>query len=70
VEMADADELTSGRPKKSKKGSDVKFGHEFKAKKAGGDVKKGGVDPYAYLSLSQAAKSGGRGKKIGIAGKR
>lgn len=38
--------------------------------KAGGDVKKGGVDPYAYLSLSQAAKSGGRGKKIGITGKR
>ncbi len=39
--------------------------------KAGGDVKKGGVDPYAYLSLSQAAKKGQRGRtSIGIAGKR
>jgi ribosomal RNA-processing protein 12 len=40
--------------------------------KAGGDVKKGGVDPYAYMPLSQAAKKGARGKRthIGIAGKR
>lgn len=38
--------------------------------KAGGDIKKGGVDPYAYLSLSQAAKKGGRQQRIGIAGKR
>jgi ribosomal RNA-processing protein 12 len=45
-----------------------KLGHEFKAKKAGGDVKKGGVDPYAYMSLSQAAKKKGR-NRTGIAGK-
>jgi len=71
VEMADG-EASSGKGRKSKRKSDVKLGHEFKAKKAGGDVKKGGVDPYAYLPLSQAAKKGGRGghSKIGIAGKR
>lgn len=40
--------------------------------KAGGDVKKGGVDPYAYMSLSQATKKGGKGgrSQIGIVGKR
>lgn len=30
-----------------------KFGDAFKAKKAGGDVKKGKVDPYAYIPLSR-----------------
>jgi ribosomal RNA-processing protein 12 len=71
VEMADGD-AASGKGRRSKRKSDVKLGHEFKAKKAGGDVKKGGVDPYAYLPLSQAAKKGSRGErsKIGIAGKR
>ncbi|PPR02396.1 hypothetical protein CVT26_011364 [Gymnopilus dilepis] len=69
VEMADAqDTPTGGKPKKPRSKSEPKLGQEFRAKKAGGDVKKNGVDPYAYLSLSQAAKS--RGKKIGIAGKR
>ncbi|KAK7692600.1 hypothetical protein QCA50_004232 [Cerrena zonata] len=67
VEMVDA-EATSG--KKAKRKTDAKFGHEFKAKKAGGDVKKGGVDPYAYLPLSQAAKKKGRKDKLGVAGKR
>ena len=38
--------------------------------KAGGDIKKGGVDPYAYLPLSQAAKKKGGKDKLGIAGKR
>lgn len=39
--------------------------------RAGGDLKKGGVDPYAYVSLGQAAKRGkGKGNKMGIAGKR
>ncbi|KIJ68150.1 hypothetical protein HYDPIDRAFT_83324 [Hydnomerulius pinastri MD-312] len=67
VEMADAE--TAVDTKKNKRRSDVKLGHEFKAKGAGGDVKKGGVDPYAYLPLSQAAKKKGR-NQIGIAGKR
>lgn len=38
--------------------------------KAGGDVKKGAVDPYAYMPLSQAAKKQNRSGRIGIAGKR
>ncbi|KAF7428290.1 hypothetical protein PC9H_007511 [Pleurotus ostreatus] len=67
VEMADPE----AKPPKNKKKTDVRPGQEFKAKKAGGDVKKDGVDPYAYLSLSQAAKKGQRGRtSIGIAGKR
>ncbi|EGO00192.1 hypothetical protein SERLA73DRAFT_122251 [Serpula lacrymans var. lacrymans S7.3] len=65
VEMVDVD---AGKGKKSKKRSEVKFGHEFKAKRAGGDVKKGGVDPYAYLPLNQAAKKKSHGKeRLGIA---
>ncbi|KII92412.1 hypothetical protein PLICRDRAFT_172507 [Plicaturopsis crispa FD-325 SS-3] len=67
VEMGEADNA-AGKGKKNKRRSDVKLGHEFKAKKAGGDIKKGGVDPYAYMSLSQAAKK--KGGRIGIAGKR
>lgn len=84
VEMADAEAPV--KSKTNKRRSDVKLGHEFKAKvcsprrrfvpmilmaiqKAGGDVKKGKVDPYAYLPLSQAAKRKGR-DRIGIAGKR
>jgi len=66
VEMADAD---AAAKKKIKRKQEARLGHEFKAKKAGGDVKKGGLDPYAYLSLSQAAKRNGRGgrDRIGIA---
>ncbi|KAK2464281.1 hypothetical protein APHAL10511_003738 [Amanita phalloides] len=68
VEMEDG---TSPKSKKSqKKTSTPKFGHAFKAKKASGDVKKGSMEPYAYLSLGDAAKKKGRGQKIGITGKR
>ncbi|KAF9482107.1 NUC173-domain-containing protein [Pholiota conissans] len=70
VEMADAEVSGGSKPKKPKRKDEPKFGHEFKAKKAGGDVRKGGVDPYAYLSLSQAAKSGSKKGRIGIASKR
>ncbi|KAF7321737.1 rRNA processing protein [Mycena kentingensis (nom. inval.)] len=72
VEMADADGAGAGAGtgKPAKKAKGPKFGHEFKAKKAGGDLKKGGVDPYAYMSLAQAAKRGGKRDKIGIVGKR
>ncbi|KAJ7680501.1 armadillo-type protein [Mycena polygramma] len=70
VEMGEG-ELGAGKSKKAKRRTEPKFGHEFKAKKAGGDVKKGGVDPYAYMSLSQAAKkSNNRKEKMGIVGKR
>ncbi|KAI0644687.1 NUC173-domain-containing protein [Trametes meyenii] len=69
VEMADMDAIQKPG-KKSKKKVEPKLGAEFKAKKAGGDVKKHGIDPYAYMPLSQAAKKQSRGARIGIAGKR
>ncbi|KAI8992894.1 NUC173-domain-containing protein [Trametes punicea] len=69
VEMADG-EAVQKPSKKSKKKAEPKFGHEFKAKKAGGDIKKNGMDPYAYMPLAQAAKKQNRGARIGIAGKR
>ncbi|KZT72213.1 NUC173-domain-containing protein [Daedalea quercina L-15889] len=65
VEMGEADATGA----KIKRRTDVKLGHEFKARKAGGDVRKGGMEPYAYMPLSQAAKKQGR-KHVGIAGKR
>ncbi|KAI0630149.1 NUC173-domain-containing protein [Trametes polyzona] len=69
VEMANG-EAGQKPGKKSKKKAEPKFGQEFKAKKAGGDVKKHGIDPYAYMPLQQAAKKQNRGSRIGIAGKR
>jgi ribosomal RNA-processing protein 12 len=51
------------RPAKRRSDGASGLGKEFKAKKAGGDVKRGGVDPYAYVPLGQAAKKGGVGKK-------
>lgn len=38
--------------------------------KAAGDIKKGGMEPYAYMSIAQAAKTGRKGQRIGITGKR
>ncbi|KAI5117784.1 hypothetical protein M0805_000427 [Coniferiporia weirii] len=70
VEMAEAN--AEGKNKKLKRNNSVKIGQEFKAKRAGGDIRKGGVDPYAYLPLSQAAK-GGKGKgnqKVTVTGRR
>ncbi|KAH8828256.1 NUC173-domain-containing protein [Flagelloscypha sp. PMI_526] len=61
----DASELSPKRAKK-KEGKSQGLGSEFKAKRAGGDTKKGGIDPYAYVSLGQAAKRGSKG----IAGKK
>ncbi|KAK7005671.1 rRNA processing protein [Favolaschia claudopus] len=70
VEMGDG-EAAAAKNKKTKRKAEPKFGQETKAKRAGGDVKKGGMDPYAYMSLSEAAKKGnGRKQKIGIVGKR
>ncbi|KAI6121709.1 armadillo-type protein [Pisolithus sp. B1] len=67
VEMAD--DTVENSSKRNKRRSEVKLGHEFKAKKAGGDVKKGKLEPYAYLPLRQAAKKKGR-DRIGVSGKR
>ncbi|KZS98276.1 NUC173-domain-containing protein [Sistotremastrum niveocremeum HHB9708] len=69
VDMADAS--TSNRSlQKSKKQKVTKIGKEFKAKNAGGDVKRGGTDPYAYLPLGQTAKRRKGGSKISIVGKK
>ncbi|TFK68676.1 NUC173-domain-containing protein [Pluteus cervinus] len=65
-EMVPVDVPSKLSPKQRKTGQQL--GHEFKAKKAKGDMKKGGVDPYAYLSLSQAAKGGKN--RLGIASKK
>jgi len=66
VEMGEAEPAKLG-----KKQSGGKIGQEFRAKKAGGDLKKkGGPDPYAYVSLSQAAKKRNRRSGLGLAGKR
>ncbi len=90
IEDADVEMDEAGAGKPGKKRSEVKIGHEFKAKvwsklsnfskkhlilsflyqqKAGGDLKKkGGLDPYAYVPLRQAAKK--RNRDLGLAGKR
>ncbi|KAK1235746.1 pre-rRNA processing protein [Marasmius sp. AFHP31] len=66
----DAMDVEENPKKQRTKQSNSRPGQEFKAKRAGGDIKKNGVDPYAYVTLSQAAgKKGGRKNQIGIAGK-
>ncbi|KXN91076.1 Ribosomal RNA-processing protein 12 [Leucoagaricus sp. SymC.cos] len=71
VKMDDGENASAGRNKsKKKEKGEPRLGHEFKAKRAGGDVKKHGMDPYAYVSLSDAAKRGKGNKRIGIASKR
>ncbi|EJD03307.1 NUC173-domain-containing protein [Fomitiporia mediterranea MF3/22] len=73
VEMVDVSAaVDAGKNKKAKRRKPVKVGQEFKSKRAGGDVKKGGMDPYAYLPLSQAAKVGkGKGShKVTVTGRR
>ncbi|KIK67172.1 hypothetical protein GYMLUDRAFT_37225 [Collybiopsis luxurians FD-317 M1] len=69
LDLMDVDE--TDKSQKQKRKMLVKLGSEFKAKRAGGDVKKSGMDPYAYLPLSQASKKGGgRKNRIGVAGKK
>ncbi|KEP47350.1 ribosomal RNA-processing protein [Rhizoctonia solani 123E] len=74
VEMADGTEagLAKESPKKKNKRNIVKVGAEFKAKHAGGDVKKPGQqDPYAYLPLgSLNKKKGKQGPRVSITGRR
>ncbi|KAG8730773.1 hypothetical protein FRC11_005860 [Ceratobasidium sp. 423] len=74
VEMADGTEtgLTKESPRKKNKRNVIKVGAEFKAKNAGGDVKKlGQQDPYAYLPLGSLNKKKGRqGPRISITGRR
>ncbi|KAF8318020.1 NUC173-domain-containing protein [Clavulina sp. PMI_390] len=79
VEMGDGDTIASlaaaaaQAKAKKKKTERVALGGEFKAKGAGGDVKrKGQQDPYAYLPLSSVGKKKGPGGhvKYNITGKR
>ncbi|KAJ1736217.1 pre-rRNA processing protein [Coemansia biformis] len=42
----------AGAKKRSKGNSGAAYGREFRAKKAQGDVKRGNVDPYAYIPLN------------------
>lgn len=60
---------TSSRRRYVSREDDLYWWTQGHVQKAGGDVKKGKVDPYAYLPLSQAAKRKGR-DRIGVAGKR
>ncbi|BGP50967.1 pre-rRNA processing protein [Rhodotorula kratochvilovae] len=63
-------ELDVGGKRKKQKKEVQRVGQEFKAKRAGGDVKKDGMQPYAFVPLSQVAgkKSNQRGPKLGITG--
>ncbi|GAA5994053.1 hypothetical protein JCM5350_004661 [Sporobolomyces pararoseus] len=64
-------ELEVGGSKKRKtKKETVQVGGEFKAKRAGGDVKKNGMQPYAFVPLSTVGgkKSNQKGPKLGITG--
>ncbi|KAL7416148.1 hypothetical protein BDY24DRAFT_256844 [Mrakia frigida] len=70
--MADATN-GEGRNKKPKRDKHVKVkvGGEFKAKNAGGDVKRvGGPDPFAYLPLGHSGKKGGKSSSVNITGKK
>ncbi|KAF8748955.1 NUC173 protein [Rhizoctonia solani] len=74
VEMADGTDAGLAResPKKKSKRNVIKVGGEFKAKNAGGDVKRQSQqDPYAYLPLGSLNKKKGRqGPRISITGRR
>ena len=56
------------RPKRSKQA----IGAEFKARRAQGDVQKGGMSPYAYVPLSSVTgkKKAKQASKLAITGKR
>ncbi|KAG8892538.1 hypothetical protein FRC01_014109 [Tulasnella sp. 417] len=63
---------TDDKERKPRKSRVVKLGREFKAKKAGGDIKRPGQqDPFAYLSLREmAGKKKGSHVKYSITGRR
>ncbi|KAJ2853573.1 pre-rRNA processing protein [Coemansia erecta] len=57
VEMASEDEAAVPQkavpaPKRTKSNEGFAYGREFRAKKAQGDVKRGNVDPFAYVPLN------------------
>ncbi|GAA6023468.1 hypothetical protein JCM11491_000587 [Sporobolomyces phaffii] len=69
--LKELDVASGGNNKKRKTKKDtVQVGGEFKAKRAGGDVKKNGMQPYAFVPLSSVGgkKSNQKGPKLGITG--
>ncbi|KAJ1815283.1 pre-rRNA processing protein [Coemansia sp. RSA 2598] len=56
VEMASEDEAAAPQktpaPKRTKSNEGFAYGREFRAKKAQGDVKRGNLDPFAYVPLN------------------
>ncbi|GAA5939156.1 mRNA-binding protein RRP12 [Sporobolomyces koalae] len=63
-------EVAGNNKKRKTKKETVQVGGEFKAKRAGGDVKKNGMQPYAFVPLSTVGgkKSNQKGPKLGITG--
>ncbi|KAK4047187.1 pre-rRNA processing protein [Microbotryomycetes sp. JL221] len=64
-------ELEVTKKRKKVRQDKVAIGGEFKAKRAGGDVKKNGMQPYAYVPLSQVGgkkANNSRGPKVNITG--
>ena len=60
---ADVTAAAGGSKAKRRRQDKVQLGAEFKAKRAGGDVRKPGApQPFAYVPLAQATGKGVRGK--------
>ncbi|KAM0786993.1 hypothetical protein ACM66B_002411 [Microbotryomycetes sp. NB124-2] len=64
-------EVASNNKRKKQRQEKTSIGGEFKAKRAGGDVKKNGMQPYAYVPLANVAgkkAKSSKGPKLGITG--
>ena len=61
----------AARPKKQPKRRKEAVGAEFRSRRAGGDMTRGGVSPYAYVPLSSVAgkRNARKGPQVKIAGK-
>lgn len=70
AELMDVDE-DKGTNKKKKKAIG-RLGEEFRSRRGKGDVKKDGVDPYAYVPIGQAAKRAGgkNGGRVSLTNKK
>jgi len=74
--MDDEDEEESNGsnalPRQKKKRGKQAIGSEFKARRAEGDVQKGGMSPYAYVPLSAVAgkRNAKKASSLAITGKR
>ncbi|KAK4047072.1 pre-rRNA processing protein [Microbotryomycetes sp. JL201] len=64
-------EVANNNKRKKQRQEKSSIGSEFKAKRAGGDVKKNGMQPYAYVPLANVAgkkAKSSKGPKLGITG--